>query len=249
MASTITPSKRMLNNIESNQQVSLPKKGWSINNKYEVIILGDAYIGKTSYLNALFLSAKDTNFPVMASGDRSEYEFWIEHKEMKAIFKIRDTANQERFRSLTQTYYRKAECVLLFFDINSPESFDNLHQWHTDIFTYCKKPDKNFAIVLVGLKRNNRTKNAAYSEYTLQELIDKFQNEHSYIIDYCEVDLETNMNLKEPFELLLENFSNSSRLLPTSYFEKQIVSSLRRSTLNIRNSSKLNDDRSCKCQI
>lgn len=93
MASTLTPSKRMLNSIESNQPVSLPHKGWSINNKYEVIILGDAFIGKTSYLNALFLSAKDTNFPVMASGDRSEYEFWIEHKDMKAIFKIRDTAS------------------------------------------------------------------------------------------------------------------------------------------------------------
>jgi len=58
-----------------------------------------------------------------------------------------------------------------------------------------------------------------------QEMVEKFQQEHTYIIDYCEVDLTDAKQLKEPFELLLESIQNSneSRILPTSYFESSVT--------------------------
>ncbi len=58
-----------------------------------------------------------------------------------------------------------------------------------------------------------------------QEMVEKFQQEHTYIIDYCEVDLTDADKLKEPFVLLFENIlnSNESRILPTSYFESSVT--------------------------
>jgi small GTP-binding protein len=47
----------------------------------------------------------------------------------KYLIKIWDTCGQERFRSLTTNYYRHADGIVLVFDINDPDSFDNLEKW------------------------------------------------------------------------------------------------------------------------
>ncbi len=38
-------------------------------------------------------------------------------------------AGQERYRSLTQSYYRGASGALVFFDVTNPASFDNVESW------------------------------------------------------------------------------------------------------------------------
>lgn len=87
--SFLTASKRMLN-----QNGNTPKKGWSINNKYEAIVIGDAYCGKSTYLNMLAESEKEANSPIMISQDRNEFEFLVKHKSKKVIFKVNDTASK-----------------------------------------------------------------------------------------------------------------------------------------------------------
>lgn len=242
--SFLTASKRMLN-----QNGNTPKKGWSINNKYEAIVIGDAYCGKSTYLNMLAESEKEANSPIMISQDRNEFEFLVKHKSKKVIFKVNDTANQERYRSLTQSYYKKAECVLLFFNLNSYESFENLDNWYTDALSYSKKSDKNFRIVLVGLNNSNSqlmNSSMLLSQLEVnQEQIDKFQQEHAFVIDYCEVDLANGKSLKEPFEILLENFlySNENRILPTSYFEDSSKNRLNESDTKLSNNNLVVDQR------
>ena len=59
---------------------------------------------------------------------------------VKVKLQIWDTAGQERFRSITQSYYRSAHCLMLVYDISSQPSFDSLSQWCRDIEQYagCK---------------------------------------------------------------------------------------------------------------
>ena len=40
-----------------------------------------------------------------------------------------DTAGQERFRTITSTYYRGAQGVILAYDCTSQKSFDNISNW------------------------------------------------------------------------------------------------------------------------
>lgn len=40
-----------------------------------------------------------------------------------------DTAGQERFRTITSSYYKTADAVLLVFDVCDRESFAHLSQW------------------------------------------------------------------------------------------------------------------------
>ncbi|KAF8778379.1 Ras and EF-hand domain-containing protein like [Argiope bruennichi] len=44
-----------------------------------------------------------------------------------------DTAGQERFRSITKTYFRKADGVMLLYDCTCEQSFLNVRQWVEDI--------------------------------------------------------------------------------------------------------------------
>lgn len=49
---------------------------------------------------------------------------------------IWDTAGQERFRTITQSYYRSANGVILAYDITRRESFEDLPRWLEDVKRY-----------------------------------------------------------------------------------------------------------------
>lgn len=46
---------------------------------------------------------------------------------------FRDTAGQERFRTLTTAYYRGAMGILLMYDVTSLDSFNHLSYWLRNI--------------------------------------------------------------------------------------------------------------------
>lgn len=60
---------------------------------------------------------------------------------------IWDTAGQERFRSITQSYYRSANALILTYDITCEESFRCLPEWLREIEQYASN---KVITVLVG---------------------------------------------------------------------------------------------------
>ena len=56
----------------------------------------------------------------------------IEIEGMRIRLQIWDTAGQEKFRTLTRSYYRKSNGVIIAFSINSLESFSNVRN-HSDM--------------------------------------------------------------------------------------------------------------------
>lgn len=58
-----------------------------------------------------------------------------------------DTAGQERFRSITQSYYRSANALILTYDITCEESFRCLPEWLREIEQYASN---KVITVLVG---------------------------------------------------------------------------------------------------
>ncbi len=47
----------------------------------------------------------------------------------KLRLNVWDTAGQERFRTLTSSYYRGAQGVILVYDISNEQSFSNIETW------------------------------------------------------------------------------------------------------------------------
>ena len=47
----------------------------------------------------------------------------------KIKLQIWDTAGQERFRTITQSYYRSANAIIIVYDVSNQPSFDRLPEW------------------------------------------------------------------------------------------------------------------------
>uniref|UniRef100_A0A8C2RGI7 Ras-related protein Rab-30 n=1 Tax=Capra hircus TaxID=9925 RepID=A0A8C2RGI7_CAPHI len=73
----------------------------------------------------------------------------VEINGEKVKLQIWDTAGQERFRSITQSYYRSANALILTYDITCEESFRCLPEWLREIEQYASN---KVITVLVGNK-------------------------------------------------------------------------------------------------
>ena len=62
---------------------------------------------------------------------------------------IKDTAGQERFRTITSSYYRGAHGIIVVYDCTDLDSFNNVKQWLNEIDRYASE---NVQKLLVGNK-------------------------------------------------------------------------------------------------
>lgn len=71
----------------------------------------------------------------------------VDGKRVK--LQIWDTAGQERFRTITQSYYRSANGVIIVYDITKRQSYVNLQRWIDEVRRYTAS---NVILALVGNK-------------------------------------------------------------------------------------------------
>ena len=57
---------------------------------------------------------------------------------------IYDTAGQERFNSINESYYQKADAILLVYDISNRKSFEQIKNY------YCPKIEENCTYNIIG---------------------------------------------------------------------------------------------------
>ena len=73
----------------------------------------------------------------------------IEIDEKKIKLQIWDTAGEERFRTITTSYYKGAHAILIVFDITEKDSFEHVKNWVADIDKFAKQ---GVLRILVGNK-------------------------------------------------------------------------------------------------
>uniref|UniRef100_A0A2L2XYC6 Ras and EF-hand domain-containing protein n=1 Tax=Parasteatoda tepidariorum TaxID=114398 RepID=A0A2L2XYC6_PARTP len=102
---------------------------------FKVILVGDAGVGKSSFAlrisKGVFVQHMSSTLgldflmrTILVDGRNVAVQLW-------------DTAGQERFRSITKTYFRKADGVMLLYDCTCEHSFLNVRQWVEDIDVSC----------------------------------------------------------------------------------------------------------------
>ena len=117
------------------------------------IIVGDAGVGKTS----LLIKYAENNFPEKYQTTIG-VDFRIKkinRKGFKINIQILDTAGQERFHSITKSYFKNIDGLLLVFDLTDQKTFDNLESWIEKIKLEQGKDndsDNDFKIILIGNK-------------------------------------------------------------------------------------------------
>ena len=77
---------------------------------------------------------------------------------------IWDTAGQERFRTLTPSYYRGGQGVIVVYDVTSRDSFTKIENWLNELETYTTNQD--IVKMLVGNKVSGSNESMELSTFT-----------------------------------------------------------------------------------
>lgn len=100
----------------------------------KVILIGDSGVGKSCLLKSYMTHRWDEIYTSTIGVD-----FEIKCVELlghKVNLQIWDTAGQERFRTITTSYYRVSDVVVMVFDLADSRSFENVKNWMADVKTY-----------------------------------------------------------------------------------------------------------------
>ena len=109
----------------------------STDTNYKILIIGEAGTGKTCLLTRFTDDKFDEQDVTSSTYSKTVTVDIPECSRMKKItLEIFDTAGQERFRTLTSSFYRKSCGIFLVYDISDETSFKNLTNWAKDIEYY-----------------------------------------------------------------------------------------------------------------
>ncbi|NXA99040.1 RAB44 protein, partial [Cnemophilus loriae] len=94
---------------------------------YNVLFVGDSHVGKTSFLYRLHTNIFDTYLIATVGLDYQIKNLVVDDKRF--ALRLWDSAGQERYHSMTKQFFRKADGVVLMYDITSEYSFSNVRYW------------------------------------------------------------------------------------------------------------------------
>lgn len=91
------------------------------------MFLGDGAVGKSS----MIIQYKEKSFEDDHKATLG-IDYITKKHQMDGVdytVKIWDTAGQERFRTMTQTFYKRAHGVIIVFDVTDKSTFDSVENW------------------------------------------------------------------------------------------------------------------------
>ena len=163
------------------------------NLEYKIITLGDSSVGKTSIINRFINDTFDEELtPTL--GIKHTFKT-LEINNTKVKLSVIDTNGQEKYRSLSVSYFRHADVVLFIFNLNEPLSFNNIQEW-INVFNDNNNKKKVILKYLIGSKSD-------LEQRVEQNLIDEFANNNNML--YMATSAKTNNQIKELFQKIGED--------------------------------------------
>eukprot|EP01129_Flabellula_baltica_P004427 TRINITY_DN1535_c0_g2_i1.p1 TRINITY_DN1535_c0_g2~~TRINITY_DN1535_c0_g2_i1.p1 ORF type:complete len:203 (+),score=52.02 TRINITY_DN1535_c0_g2_i1:57-665(+) len=128
---------------------NVPQRTLAYKYLFKYIVVGDTGVGKSCLLLQFAERRFQPRHELTIGVEFGSRSISIDDNQLK--LQIWDTAGQEKFRSITRTYYRGAAGALLVYDITRRETFENLAIWLED----CRKySNPNIVIIVVGNKND-----------------------------------------------------------------------------------------------
>ena len=101
------------------------------NREYRLLLIGEQAVGKSSIMNRYVENTFEINIIGTAGLDLKKKIIEINGEQIKIY--IFDSAGQERFRSIAKNQYKKADGIILIYDITDKKSFESINFWVNSI--------------------------------------------------------------------------------------------------------------------
>ena len=188
-------AKGQANTSKANNNAKLKLSGQEKVNEYEVKIclLGDVNVGKTSIASRFCKNSFNENY-INTIGGAYQQQNVVLNNGTKMKLHIWDTSGQDRFRSMTNLYYRDAQVAILTYDVTNEQSLESLNYWLNELND--KVEIDNMILCLAGNKNDVEA-----SKKTVPTSKGKaFAEEHNMI--FYETSAKTGAGVKELFQAI-----------------------------------------------
>ena len=211
----------------------------------KVILLGDTGVGKSSVINRL--KNNTFNYRQQPTLTLEHYNLIIKINTFILRMQVWDTAGQEKFDSITSTYYKSTDVAIFVYSIDKKESFERIPGWIKELEdknTNDKKADDDEQImlkILVGNKLDlDNEREVKYEDG------EKFSKDNKFSL-FTEIsckedtDKDNNKKIESIIEIIGKEFykyNDQRERLNSSSYNYEASKSLLDSK---------NEDKSCHC--
>ncbi|KAM3142557.1 hypothetical protein pb186bvf_005459 [Paramecium bursaria] len=182
-------------------------KDWTI----KLLVIGDSGVGKTN----IILRYCENNFhPSHLSTIGIDFKLkTIDVDGTRIKMNIWDTAGQERFKTITQTYYKGAQGIILVYAINDRDSFNNISNWIKQIKNHACE---NVQMIIIGNKCDLDGRQVTTEEgLTLAK---------EYKVEFFEASAKDGLNINQSFQTIAKKVKDSFLNVKTPTIESQKLS-------------------------
>lgn len=167
---------------------------------FKLLLIGDSGVGKSCLLLRFSDNSYTDSFISTIGVDFKIRTLHLDDKVVK--LRIWDTAGQDRFRTLTSSYYRGAHGIIIVYDATDMESFHNVKSWLGEIEKFASE---NVNKILVGNKCDLVSKKVVETKMA-QELAD------SLGIPLLETSAKDSINVDEAFTRMAKDIKERMAL-------------------------------------
>ena len=175
---------------------------------FKILTLGESGVGKTCILRRFVENKFIKNHLATIGIDFRTKTIPINDYEVK--LKIWDTAGEERFRNITNQYYKGADGIILVYDLNNKDTLTKIKDWMNQIH---QNTSNDIGLVLVGNKSDLKREISTEESLNLSKELN---------IKLFETSALTGEGVNEIFEFLTKDII-SKKNLDDNYNEKNVT--------------------------
>ena len=177
----------------------------------KLLLLGESNVGKTSIFNKYIYNRNAT---LSASSIGVDFETKIiNYKNKKYKIRLFDTAGQERFHSITHSYYHLGDGFLIVFDLTNEHSLNKVKDWIESL----NDKVKDCKFIIIGNKCDLKDK--LIPENIIENQLKDYIEDKKI---FYKTSVLKNININKIFEIMIEYIENPECILVESKKKEEV---------------------------
>ncbi|GFY76592.1 ras-related protein Rab-21 [Trichonephila inaurata madagascariensis] len=172
----------------------------SANHKVTIILLGESGVGKSS-LFLRYCKNKFREHHIKTSIDKFDKQIVL--RDTTIHLELWDTAGHERFKAIYKGYFKKADGVILVYDLTQPNTFNMLSSWLSEL----RELNDTAVAIIVGNKTD-------LQKVTAVSDVPAMTYAQDYDLECFKASAKNNENIEKIFEHLTEKVLEKRKIAP-----------------------------------